>query len=419
MEEAQHFYSKYQDSIFHPFTVDSYQLLFNMYAGKPDSVLLQLPAFIGNYYESIADDNLLLFLPTFYWDKGEYGSGLKMLDIIEAFFNRQPSEKQRNEKRLKEIEKLRKRYKGMSEFPKLEIKISDSTDVIHVSIQTEPLIIFEAKYNQTVLKTVFDTGVSYPFFTQKKNAEKAGIRIIGPYSKNRVNGKELSSAYGIIDSIRIDRLLIKNAPVFVLEDGYFNRCIPDSVMNKKDKLAEMDSVANLMEIMMGLPVIKMLNHIRFDLQDNDMTISLNHKKDGKEKSNMYIESDALYLRIGINDMDFTAHMDTGGNLGDIAVIISNRFYQHHKEQFSPALSETKETQVQCWIDGSNQFSFFKPNILNMQLGNCVAEFTNETAILTENSLFFPLSKDGYIGLGLLKKLKKMTFDFNSMRIDCE
>jgi hypothetical protein len=419
MKEAQHFHSKYQDSIFHPFTVDSYRLISDIYADKPDSVLLQLPVFIGNYYGSVADDNLLLFFPTFYWDMGEYSSGLKMLDIIEAFFNRQQSEERRNGKSLKELEKLKKHYKIMGRFPKPEIKISDSTDIIHVSIQSEPLIIFEAQYNQTFLKTVFDTGNSYPFFTQKKNVEKAGIRIIEPYSENMINGKGFSSAYGVIDSIRIGRLLIKNMPVLVVEDGYFNRCIPDSIMNRKDKLSELDSVVNLMEIFVGLPVIKMLNHIQFDLQNNDMAISFNHGKDGNENSNMYIESDKLYLRVGINDMDFTAYMDTGGNLGDIALIVGDRFYRDHKEQLSPVLSETKEVQDQCWAHGTDRFSFFKANVLNMQLGNCAAEFTNETAILTEESLFSSLCKDGFIGLGLLKKIKKMTLDFNSMRMNCE
>jgi hypothetical protein len=420
MKEAQHYYSEYKDSIFHPFTVDSYQLIFNMYTGNPDSVLLQLPVFIGNYYGSIVDDNLLLFLPTFYWDKGEYNSGLKILDIIDAFFNRQQNEEQGNEKSLKEVEKLKKRYKIMNDFPKQEIKISDSTEVIHVPVQTDPLIIFEAKYNQTVLKTIFDTGATYPFFMQKKNVEKAGIRLIEPYSENIVNEKETSSAYGVIDSVRIGSLLIKNMPVFVIEDGYFDNYIHDSIMNSKEKLAALDSIANLMEIIMGLPVIKMLNHIRFDLPDNGMEISFSHIGEDKENSNLYIESDRLYLRIGINGVDFTAFMDTGGNLGNIAMIISNCFYRNHAEQFPSTLSEAKGILTQCGMaNGAEHTDSFKPDILNMQLENCIVDFTNETAILTDDSQFSFLSKDGYIGLGLLKKLKKVTFDFNAMRMDCE
>jgi hypothetical protein len=420
MEEAQHYYYEYKDSIVHPFAVDSYRLLSNMYTDKPDSVLLQLPVFIGNHYGSVANDNLLLFLPTFYQDRGEYDSGLKMLDIIEAFFNRQQSGKPGNEKSLKEVEKLKKRYKVMSDFPKPEIKISDSIEMIHVSIQTEPLITFEAKYNQTVLKTVFDTGVTYPFFTQKKNVEKAGIRLIEPYSENIINEKETSSAYGIIDSVRIGSLLLKNMPVLVIENGYFDNCIPDdSVVNGKEKLAALDSMANLMGIIMGLPVIKMLNHIRLDLQDNDMAISFNHAKDGKENSNMYIESDRLYLHTEMNSLDFTAFMDTGGNFGDISMIIGNRFYRNHTEQLPSTPSATKEINGQCWVTGKDRFTFFKPDTLNMQLGNCIVDLANETAILTDDSQFSFLSKDGFIGLGLLKKLKRISFDFNAMQMNYE
>jgi hypothetical protein len=46
--------------------------------------------------------------------------------------------------------KLKKRYKVMSLFSKPEIEVSDNADVIHVSIQKKPLIIFDAKYNQTL-----------------------------------------------------------------------------------------------------------------------------------------------------------------------------------------------------------------------------------------------------------------------------
>lgn len=41
IEEAQHYYSACKDSLFHSFSVDSYRLLSGIYAGKPDSVLLQ------------------------------------------------------------------------------------------------------------------------------------------------------------------------------------------------------------------------------------------------------------------------------------------------------------------------------------------------------------------------------------------
>jgi predicted aspartyl protease len=348
----------------------------------------------------------LLFFPAFCWDRGEYGAGLKMLDIIEASLGDRQSLKE-------ETEKLKERCRAMSEAPKPEILIPDGDDSVRVAIRTEPLITFEARYNRTVLRTVFDTGAGYPFFTQKKMAEKAGISILTPYSENAVNGTQLPSAYGIIDSVRIGRLLIKNAPVFVLEDGYFDRCTTDSA-----RLSERDAVTGVMEIVMGLPIIRMLHHIRFDFPECEMVISFRRRTEGGENghSNMYIESDALYVQAGMNGQDFTAFMDTGGHLGDLAVIVSARYYRNHAERLSPEPSGTEETQDQCGVGGADRFTFFRPGVLTMQLGSCAADFTNETAILTDDTLFHPLSKDGYIGLGWLKKLERTTFDFKAMRI---
>lgn len=408
MTEVQSYYAENKNNITHPFVLDSYQLISNIYSEKTDSVLLQFPVFISNYYGTIADGNLLLFLPTFYGDLGEYSNGLKMLDILETFFTRKQNEGQKNENILKNAIKLKKHYESMSRLPKMEICNANNAGSIHIPIQTDPLVIFEAQYNQISLRTIFDTGTSYYFITQKNYAEKARIKMIEPYSEILFNGKEIRFSYGMLDSICIGSLSIKNIPILIAEDDrFFYKTISDSLMNE-DKLSKADSMSSLMEVIMGLPMIKMLNYVSLDLQKNDLSISLNHRQETEEESNIYIEN-MLYLRSKINGLDFTVFVDTGGNLGDTAVIISNHFYQNHVELFSSLSSNVNKTV------NSNP-SVPIANAFNIQIGNGMID------LFAKVDFQFPYvhKNGGYIGLvGLLKKLKQVTFDFKSMRMDCE
>jgi hypothetical protein len=150
---------------------------------------------------------------------GEYGNGLKILDIIEAFLSRQSSEGNEHVKSMENVAKLKNHYQAMS-LSMTEIYHLENTESVRVSIQTEPLIIFPAQYNQTLLKTAFDTGAAFPFFIEKRNVEKVGVRI-EPHPDIMLNGEATRSTYGIIDSVRIGSLLIKNAPVLVLENEFF------------------------------------------------------------------------------------------------------------------------------------------------------------------------------------------------------
>lgn len=324
---------------------------------------------------------------------------------------------------MDELAKLKKRYLDS----RIEIRNESETEEIHIPIKTESLLLFDAKYNTSTLQTIFDTGSSYLFFTDKKNAEKAGIKMMEPYNMSMMNGIEMSSAAGWIDSIRIGSLLIKNVPVYVVENGLFTRCIPDSILNDREKKAKADSIFDQFQMIMGTPFIQMLNHIRLNLPEKEMIISLNRKDAENKNSNMYIGSHYLYLNLKANGMDFTAFFDTGGNIGKWTTVVNNRFYQAHKDIFPVAASkenkgENSDLPKQCWIhEVSTVPSFSKPQSFILSINDKQMDVHEETVILNTDSdlssFSFPFQKDGYLSFEFLKKFKELTFDFHNMLLD--
>lgn len=416
IKEAIEYYDKHKDNLLHPFTVDSYKLFTDIYLNKSDSVFLQLPLFMEKYYGSVFDDDLVFFLPSLYFDAGDYVNGLKMVEILESFFLK------RNEKIEKMLEELT-RLKNSYPISQLEIHNDSKTEDVHIPVKTEPLLLFEAKYNGSPLQTVFDTGSSLPFLTDKKNADKAGIKIKEAYGMNMMNGVERSSANGWIDSIRIGSLLIKNVPVFVFEQELMKEFTPDSILMDKEKKAKADSIFDQMQIIMGMPVIQMLNHIQFNFPKNEMVISLNRKDPENENNNMYVESNYLYLKSTINDIDFSAFFDTGANLGKTAVVLTNQFYQVHKDKFPTLSPDENESLPKLCSEGevSSSPTLTKPASFILSINGNRMDLHKEAIIIDPDSdsysIPFSFQKEGFLTLEFMKKFRNVTFDFHNMMFD--
>jgi len=236
----------------------------------------------------------------------------------------------------------------------------------------------------------------------KNYAERAGIKMVEPYSEKLMNGIVTRMAYGIIDSVRIGPLVAKNIPVLVLEDTLFmHKWLTDSLMTE-DKLLKADSVIRLMEIYVGTPVIKLFNHVCIDLNENILSISLNHEQMIEKERNMYIEDNLVYLYSTINGLGLEAFIDTGGNHGD-TVVVNDSFYE---KLYSLSSKE-------------NPSEMIIPEPVVFNAGINIGGLDMDVFVKVD-SKFHLLRKDVFVGLaGLLKKMKKITFDFKAMRMDCE
>jgi hypothetical protein len=132
---------------------------------------------------------------------------------------------------------------------------------------------------------------------------------------------------------------------------------------------------------------------------------------------MFLKTDRLFINTQINGLNFTVFMDTGGNSGTILASMRDEFYQKHKEQL-PVLPPKDEDQTHsCMVHGSDNTAFIRLYHSTMQLDNHSIDLGDDAVVFADRKFY--LTEDGYVGWGLLKKLKKFTFDFDAMRLDVE
>ncbi len=91
-EEAIEVYGHHKD-IYAPFTIDSYNLLTSVYLNRPDSFLQQLPLYLENYYGNIFNDEIMPFLASLYFDKGDDETESKAVEILNSFLMKREEQK--------------------------------------------------------------------------------------------------------------------------------------------------------------------------------------------------------------------------------------------------------------------------------------------------------------------------------------
>jgi hypothetical protein len=407
ISEATAYYEQNKPAIDHPFVQEFYQVVTGLYSEQPDSAIGRLPAFLENYYGIYFKEDVLFWLPSIRSNLGDNTNALKILDFVEKIAPNQSD----TDATATEIAHLRKQF----QIPDMRLDFLNDTTTIEVPIQISPLVIFNALYNDCLLPAIFDTGCGYPVVMAQKTAEKLGLKMIEDYVPMDINGASMTAARGVIDSVQIASLILRNLPVVVLKDGLFlQTCIPDTLTNP-DKIKMLTALSEI-EIIVGPLVLKLLKHIQLDFQNGRMVINPLHIQDRVLPSNIYIgASSVLYIHTQLNNRDAIGLLDTGGS---VEISISQSFYRNYPNTFPNANMDDIKIRNFCGVQSVTTEKYFTTPC-TVQLGNKYLDL-KEAAVYHDNSISKIVGiKDAWIGLGLLMKFNKVTFDFKAMRLDCE
>jgi hypothetical protein len=414
--DALDYYARHEDSIKNAAHYQTYKAITSAVLNKPDSAIAYLNILLNEYTYAdsgggaIAEDWYYDWLIRMYRNGGDQENVIKSFDRLTA----KPRYRSRDASLLQGIRNF---HQNSSLYPTMTLINTGVNEDIRIKIQAEEDIEFEAQYNKSHLKirTVFDTGGSDVYFIMgHKTADSVGIKIADFDSVlMRMNyGNESNYVLGIVDSVRIGNLLIRNASVFI--------SLVDTPLDSAN-----DSTFVPM-VVMGLPMIKKFNHVQLDMQNGEMIISLNKKEAATGRSNMFLNKADIYQRLlvssSLNGVRFTAFFDTGFgkySRDSIAILIGKDFYQNYSKAF-PTLKDSNVDSTSVRLLGNKQnVKYIRVPESRLQIGDKLQIFHQDAVVLTEDSRFLIENDDGLIGFEALKRTSKVTLDFYNMRLELE
>ena len=356
-----------------------------------------------------------------YFDAQEYQKAIEIADEMATITTKDTTFNENERNFFLEGAKYFKKIStsGLRCFPeKMEIIDTNPADTNPLKLirnEKSDEVFFNAKWNNQVLKTHFDTGASISFFINRAKAEAAGVKI---FTNDTVLLNERQKGLlGRIDSLELGKFKVKNIPAFVLIEE----------VNKKDPhQAECDSVSNnLFDIIIGLPIIKELGVIDIDFEQNTISFPVNHKTTSNERRNISISygnnmNMVLHLDFEVEGEKFTSAFDTGGNFG---LSINSDFYTTHQNKISTLSEKNRDRSFIGGCSESNLYirdNYLSRNV-NIRIADSEIQLKDDCVVSKdkENDDVIGLEYGGALGNDIFKYCRQAIFDFNNMKFSIE
>ena len=287
-------------------------------------------------------------------------------------------------------------------------------------------VIFEAEYNgKKRIKTGFDTGVTEFFVIDKDMAEQIGVRKYPIYDNDTIvtfNGMETSGYPGILDSVRIANIRLYHIPVMVVDRSALMN-VSDSTSISSEKKDELELFFQSFDIIMGLPTMNLIGKIAPDIKNRELHFPPEETNTCNDKEpNLFLFMNKLFTQASINDLPFTAFIDTGAS---DYVTIDSEFYEKNREQI-PIDSSQKKKPLNIAMLHNIRYDIpheIADNPILTWNGHCVHPGENDKVCiysLQDWEKAYSEITEGVLGYNFFKALKgKIVFDFKNMRLEVQ
>lgn len=418
--DARDLRTQYADNL--PFNDKLFDLVYKshmaLFFNKPDSISIYLEDLTTNHELSIGPAIGLYYgkLLQMYDDTQQFEKGIKLCDKIIAYFNRNPFDLApdlvQNEIHQMENAKSFFKKRNVDELRRRVERIKNNNGII--KLKDSEYIRFDAMYNDVPMQTWFDTGVSAYLIATKKVAEEIGVRIVDRTqdSMKIMNGVPIKALVGIIDSIDLKSVKLYNIPV-VIQDGFVPQ--PSDTLDSDAKL-RIETVRSERQIIMGLPMMKMIGKIEFDWEKRIVCFPESTEETvTNHSSNIFITDNTLYQRLKVNGLNYVGYVDTGD---DDFVNMTFPFYERNKSHIEINSIVEKKPINHYRATGiffnvpyeivKNPIVYFNGKSINSNTRN---------VLISDGTVSHLNTFNGTIGADFFKHLgSKVIFDFNNMEI---
>lgn len=427
--ESKELYKKISDTTTIPSDLELYyKFRMAQFLNKTDSVAYYLEQFIPHHYATFGEETLVFYSNLFdaYIELGDTDKALDTYLQMKRIWNESFTKTTTGGKEYEEWRTATENFLSYAEYavtlPPIKMKRNDTLSF--VDIEEGDRLVFQAKYNGILQRTIFDTGVGPYCVLSRKLADGMGVRY-DSIDENKVTiNEDLISVRSIIDSIEVGNITFYNIPAFIYLDTASVPFVSGSSIKrrKKRKKAQtvVDSVRTLFTdcVSLGLPVMKLIGKIQTDYEHNKMCFPVSVANAHLPKApNIYAYKYDLYMRIKLNGVAFTANLDTGSNE---YVTVDSAFYEKHQKELPIASTCKKNTFGVVMLHQARAITYktlkdpaiiFDDKLMQPPGPEAVKTYTLGQIV---PGIFF----DGVIGNGFYRRIgKKVLLDLDNMRLE--
>ena len=427
--ESKELYKKISDATTIPSDLELYyKFRMAQFLNKTDSVAYYLEQFIPHHYATFGEKTLVFYSNLFdaYIELGDTDKALDTYLQMKRIWNESLTKTTTGGKEYEEWRTATENFLSYAEYavtlPPIKMKRNDTLSF--VDIEEGDRLVFQAKYNGILQRTIFDTGVGPYCVLSRKLADGMGVRY-DSIDENKVTiNEDLISVRSIIDSIEVGNITFYNIPAFIYSDTASVPFVSGSSIKrrKKRKKAQtvVDSVRTLFTdcVSLGLPVMKLIGKIQTDYEHNKMCFPVSVANAHLPKApNIYAYKYDLYMRIKLNGVAFTANLDTGSNE---YVTVDSAFYEKHQKELPIASTCKKNTFGVVMLHQARAITYKTLKDPAIIFDDKLMQPPGPEAVKT-----YPLGQivpgiffDGVIGNGFYRRIgKKVLLDLDNMRLE--
>lgn len=427
--ESKELYKKISEITTFPSDLELYyKFRMAQFLNKTDSVAYYLEQFIPHHYATFGEETLVFYSNLFdaYIELGDTDKALDTYLQMKRIWNESLTKTTTGGKEYEEWRTATENFLSYAEYavtlPPIKMKRNDTLSF--VDIEEGDRLVFQAKYNGILQRTIFDTGVGPYCVLSRKLADGMGVRY-DSIDENKVTiNEDLISVRSIIDSIEVGNITFYNIPAFIYSDTASVPFVSGSSIKrrKKRKKAQtvVDSVRTLFTdcVSLGLPVMKLIGKIQTDYEHNKMCFPVSVANAHLPKApNIYAYKYDLYMRIKLNGVAFTANLDTGSNE---YVTVDSAFYEKHQKELPIASTCKKNTFGVVMLHQARAITYKTLKDPAIIFDDKLMQPPGPEAVKT-----YPLGQivpgiffDGVIGNGFYRRIgKKVLLDLDNMRLE--
>lgn len=427
--ESKELHKKISDTTTIPSDLELYyKFRMAQFLNKTDSVAYYLEQFIPHHYATFGEKTLVFYSNLFdaYIELGDTDKALDTYLQMKRIWNESLTKTTTGGKEYEEWRTATENFLSYAEYavtlPPIKMKRNDTLSF--VDIEEGDRLVFQAKYNGILQRTIFDTGVGPYCVLSRKLADGMGVRY-DSIDENKVTiNEDLISVRSIIDSIEVGNITFYNIPAFIYSDTASVPFVSGSSIKrrKKRKKAQtvVDSVRTLFTdcVSLGLPVMKLIGKIQTDYEHNKMCFPVSVANAHLPKApNIYAYKYDLYMRIKLNGVAFTANLDTGSNE---YVTVDSAFYEKHQKELPIASTCKKNTFGVVMLHQARAITYKTLKDPAIIFDDKLMQPPGPEAVKT-----YPLGQivpgiffDGVIGNGFYRRIgKKVLLDLDNMRLE--